>query len=200
MKAQPLEYDIDKLLREHQDRRILHRSPGIHLSTIAKRIVSRFDPERFSRPEDRALFQIGFSWEDILSAGLGRSLGGKQLEVQADRIFLTLDGMRTDGGRWRTQEFKSTKISAATPITSRRFWYWHIQMMGGCRAMDTTECELIVLHINGAYELGGGRFGATVPRGYLMAFTGLEIRENWDMVLRERDAIEHEEKKRGGRR
>lgn len=55
--------------------------------------------------------------------------------------------------------------------------------------MDTLECELVVLFINGSYELGGGRFGRQIGRGWVMTYSEREVEDNWRMVLRARDRI-----------
>lgn len=196
MRAFRLPIDIEADLARIQARRVRHRSPGTHLSEIVKYIITVLFPEKYGGggPINPVRAQVGFLWEDMLSREFARQLGMKQIEVEQDGIFLTLDGFNT--AEWRTREAKTTKISAANPIRSSRFWHWHIQTMAGCRAMETTECELVALHINGSYELGGGRFGEEVAKAWLMQYTPREIEENWRMVLRARDRMKTVRRKR----
>jgi hypothetical protein len=151
------------------------------------------DPERFAGGaiEPLAVHQ-GFLWEDIFDAVLGKQLGGgKQMELLEDGIFMTPDQL--DFRRWRVREFKATKLSARHPIRSAKFWHWHVQIACYCRAMGTLEAELIALHINGSYELGGGRFGKTVAKSWLLRFTPMELRDYWRMILKARDEMDEEE-------
>lgn len=192
MRASALPIDIEAEFSRLQARRVKHRSPGAHLSTIVKYIITIVHPERYGGGGkiSPVRAQVGFLWEDMLSWALARQLGMRQIEVELDGVFMTLDGFNTT--EWRTREAKVTKISSANPITSSRFWHWHIQMMAGCRAMETGECELVVLHVNGAYEMGGGRFGDEQARAWLVSFSPREIEENWRMVLRARDRMKRE--------
>jgi hypothetical protein len=64
--------------------------------------------------------------------------------------------------------------------------------MGGLKATGATECELVVLHVNGAYEMGGGRFGEERANAWLLSFTTREVEENWRMILRARDRMRKE--------
>jgi hypothetical protein len=189
VRAAALDVDIAAELAKVQARRVKYRSPGLHLSDCLKFIMTVLDPGKYgdSGAIDPLMVAQGFLWEDLLSGQLGRQLGMRQTEVERDGIFITLDGFNTD--LWRTREAKATKISAANPIASAKFWYWHAQMMAGCRAMDTRECELVVLFINGSYELGGGRFGRQIGRAWVVGYSEREIEDNWRMVLRARDRI-----------
>lgn len=193
MRASRLDVDIEAEFSRLQARRVKHRSPGRHLSEIVKYIITVLHPERYGGEGISPLrAQVGFMWEDLLSRTLARQLGMKQIEVmdQESRIYLTLDGMNTR--EWRTREAKCTKISAANPITSARFWHWHIQMMAGCWVMETRQCELVVLHVNGSYELGGGKFGEEKATPWLLEFTDREIVDNWRMVVRAGERMEKE--------
>ena len=191
MKAQPLDIDIEAELVRFQARRVTRRSPGRHLSEVLHYLMNVIDPKRFANgPIDPLLAQGGFIWEDVLNHVFANQLGMKQIELCRDEIFVTLDGFNT--AKWRTREAKATKISANNPITSSKFLHWHMQMMGGCKVAETEECELVVLHLNGAYELAGGKFGKTVGKPWLMWFSKREIEDNWRMILRTRDRMDEE--------
>lgn len=191
-KAQPLSYDFEAELRRLQQQRVSTRTPGRHLSEILHRLVKRIDPKRFSdKDPDYALFQGGFIWEDISSMVLGKQLGAPQIEVERDGILMTPDDF--DADRWRVIETKDTKISAKNPIRSAKFWHWHVQIGCYCGFYETLEAELLVRFVNGSYELGGGRFGKTVGRKWLLTYTPRELRDYWTMVKRERDRMDEEE-------
>lgn len=140
------------------------------------------EPDRFKGTEAEVLlFEGGFIWEDVNSLVLGEHLGPhKQIEMWMDGIYLTIDGFNTR--RWRVLEYKDTKISARRSIREAMFLHWHWQIMAYCRAMKTLEAELYVRHVNGSYEMGGGRFGKTVGRGWRLGYTALEVEENWRML------------------
>jgi hypothetical protein len=190
MEAKPLGYDLEAEIRRHQAGRVRDRSTGRHLSEIVHWIVQNMDPQRFAGGAvDPIAVHQGFIWEDVWDQVLGHQLGnGRQMEMCEDGIFMTPDQLDFDS--WRVREFKATKLSAGHPIRGSKFFHWHVQVMAYCRAMGTLEAELIVLHINGSYELGGGRFGKTVARPWLLTFTPRELEENWRMVLRARDQME----------
>lgn len=189
--ARPLAYDFESACKRWQEERSRGRSRGRHLSEILKRLMKRIDPERFSGGGlDYALFQGGFIWEDTNSMILGQQLGSGQIETEKDGILMTLDDF--DAERWRVIEYKSTKISSKNPIRSSSFYHWHVQIGCYCLTLDTLEAELVVRFDNGGYELGGGRFGKTVGKKWLLIFTKRELREYWTMILRERDRMDEE--------
>lgn len=187
--------DWNEEFRRFQRERSRLRTRGRHLSDIVARIMLQVDPKRFSYDKEinPALAQQGFIWEDVLSWVFARQFGfPTQIEAELDGIIGTLDGHRARENR--PVEMKATKISAANPITSSKFQHWHIRTMGYCKMFDATEAELVVLHINGSYELGGGRFGDTIPRAHLLQFTRRERDEHWDWIRRTRDEMDEEEK------
>ena len=193
MEATLLDIDFETELRNLQRERARDRSKGIHLSQIIHYIIEILEPKRFGGKEiDPALVHGGFIWEDVMSAAFMHQFGHtKQIEIQRDDIYMTLDGFSAK--RWRVIEMKCTKMSARNPIRSRKFMHWHMQIMGYCLGMRTQEAELIPLFLNGAYELGGGRFGKPVVgmkgHPYLLYFTKRELIENWDWILRSRDEM-----------
>lgn len=189
MEASLLDIDFEAELRAFQARRVKDRSRGRHLSEILHRIVTTLDPKRFGGGAiEPAQAQFGFLFEDVWSAVMARQFGSKQIEIEKDGIFMTMDGF--SARRWRVQEYKATKMSARAPIRSAKFWHWHAQAMCYSMEMGTQEVELIPYFINGAYELGGGRFGKPVVRPYLMTYTRREQMETWDLVRRVNDEME----------
>lgn len=200
MRAEPLNIDWREEFRAFQAMRSRSRSRGRHLSEIVARIIKKIDPNRYgSGPMDPVLAQQGFIWEDVLSYAFARQFGfAQQTEVEKDGIIGTLDGhrLRTATGQRvnRVWEAKSTKISAANAITSSKFQPWTLRTSGYCTMLDTDEAEIIALFLNGGYELGGGRFGAPVAKGWLVRWSKRERQEDWDWILRERDEMDREER------
>lgn len=192
MEAAPLDYDLESEIRRFQAARAGKRTKGRHLSEVLHYILKKKEPKRFAGGAIEALaVHQGFIWEDIFDEVLGQQLGsGLQRELLEDGIYMTPDGMDFD--RWRIREFKSTKLSAGHPIRGAKFWHWHVQIGCYCRAMATREAELIVLHINGSYELGGGRFGKTVAKPWLLRWTRRELEDYWRMILKARDQMDEE--------
>lgn len=198
MEATPIyEIDFEAELRRFQQERSRNRSKGRHLSECIHHIVARLDPKRFSTtgPIDPAMAEGGFIWEDVISFAFARRYSSKQLELQHEGIFGTLDDF--SAAKWRVIEYKMTKMSAVNPIRSAKFLHWHMQIMGYCEMVDSYEAELVPLFVNGSYELGGGRFGKPVVgkdgHPYLLRFTPRERRENWEMILRARDWLDKHE-------
>lgn len=195
MKATKLDIDFSKLLVSFHQQRIVDRTLGVdHLSEILHYILTRLEPGRYGSTIKPETAHIGFLLEDTLSWAFSGQFGGarsKQIEVEKDGIYMTLDGFNTQ--TWRVKEYKATKISAREPITSNKYWGWKIRTAGYCHAMDTLEAELTVMHINGSYELGGGRFGETVFNTWLLRYTRYELYENWQTILMARDRM-HKDK------
>lgn len=200
--AFPLRLDFEAELERWHKQRVKDRTHGRHLSEIIHRIIKKLDPKRFGSPYEPTIGHMGFVWEDVVSYVLSRQLGGDvrgkpQIELERDGIFMTMDWFNTR--TWRVREYKATKMSGATDIRSNKFRHWHYQLMAYCLEMDTDEAELVPLFINGSYELAGGRFGKTVAIPYVIRYTAMEKRENWEMILRERDRMDREERGRGSR-
>jgi hypothetical protein len=194
MIATDLDIDFEREIAGFNARRVRGREKGeYHLSEIIHWMVEKLDPGRFgdSGP-DPLTASLGFMWEDVFGHAFGKAwrLGSTQIQTELDGVLMTLDGF--DVRRKRVRDFKFTKMSAATPITGSKCWHWKMQVNGYCRAFEVREAELIVMHINGAYELGGGRFGKPVAKGHLLQFTEMESRELWEAVLRARDSMRKE--------
>lgn len=191
MEASLLNIDFEVALRAFQARRAAGRSRGVHLSDCVHRIVSQIDPKRFGGHGaiDPILVHGGFILEDLVSTIFGRQFGNKQIEVERDRVFGTLDGF--SARRWRVIEMKWTRLSARNPIRSAAFMHWHLQVGGYCWMMDTLEAELIAMFANGEYEIAG-RLGQPLLRSYLLRYSRRELHEGWQMILRARDEIEAE--------
>lgn len=196
MIATPLDLDIVSELRLIHKRRVRRRSKGRHLSQIIHYLQTKLEPGRYDQDPDIDLgpvFHMGFLLEDFFSEVLGQQFSkgrARQQEIELDGIFMTIDGFNAED--WRVVEFKATKMSAAHNPASNKFWHWRLRTSGYCRAMDTRQAELIAYHVNGSYELGGGRFGRQVFKPWLLEFTEREQEENWSTILRARDAMDRE--------
>lgn len=200
MLARLLDIDLEAELRRIQDERARNRSRGRHLSDVLGYHHRRLEPNRFKDdrgdPSSTFVFHKGFIWEDVLSAAFARQFGNQQLELEVDGIFMTLDGWRM--ATRKVKEYKATKISARENPRSKRFAHWHERTMGYMVGvydnfdLDAipTRSDLVVLHLNGSYELGGGRFGSEVAKAWELEYTPREIKENWDFIRRTRDEMD----------
>lgn len=213
MRAELLDIDWDEQLRAFHSQRGRRDESMPHLSTLVNRAMARRFPARFGSyldgPPDAALAHQGFVWEDVLSGVFSKIYGrdARQMVAERDGILGTLDGFRLgastihgipDAPNGRVLEAKFSKMSAAHRIDSSHFQHWMMRTSGYCTMMGTDEAEFAIMHVNGSYELGGGRFGMTIPRAWRVIFSPYERKENWDQVLREREVWEKE--RRNGRR
>ena len=194
MRAEPLDIDIVAALREHQARRAQYRDQQLtHLSTICHYIDVFMEPERFGNDEPNPLiFNKGFLWEDVLSTAFASQWGNLQVELEwpastKPRIVGTVDGLSLV--KRRIKEYKNTKMSSRTPIVSNRYKHWHRRTMGYCYMASCRfgrpylQAEYVVMHVNGHYEKGGGRFGDEEAMAHLVTFGEIEMQENWDSII-----------------
>lgn len=202
MHAELMDVDIEGALREIQARRARFRSKGRHLSDVVHYYMTKMQPRRFKEDArasgvDPLVFHKGFLWEDVISMAFAKQFGNVQLELLLDGIFMTLDGLRLV--ERAVKEYKASKMSAVDNIRSRRYEHWHIRTMGYCAAastefdVDIHTAHLVVLYLNGSYELAGGRFGMEVVRPWKLTYTRRELIENWDLIRRVRDEMDKDE-------
>lgn len=185
MKSEIIDVDVMSELLAAFKKRDTGRFPGTHLSQIVGRLaidVGRYDKDL---QPDPVLWLQGFLFEDMMSSAFAQLWGLKQVYTDLDGIEMSLDGFK----QCRIKETKCTKMSARHDISDFRYWPWHVRSMGYCKAMQVQEAEYIILHLNGSYEKGGGRFGQPVIVVHRCWWAQHEIDKSWDMVLRKRDEM-----------
>lgn len=160
------------------------RAPGLHVSAIIKDILIAMNRARYGdevTPTVRRRWEVGFLWEEVLSAALARRHARKsgtlllQQEIEFEGVFMTPDAVNIR--RWLLEEFKATWKSSAHDIQGAEFFHWRIQIMAYLYALGMTKCILRVLFINGDYRGSG-----PIARAWALRFTPRELAENWMML------------------
>lgn len=164
------------------------RSPGLHVTQIIGDIMARIDPARYGGGLDAAdsenFQEAGFLWESILTDALLTKIAFSTTrlrpgELQKDGIVGSPDAVAVDDDILTIEEYKCTwKSSRDFDLFDKRFLYWLLQIRAYCYLADTSYARLFVFHINGDYK----RFVPSV-QAYQLTFTGVELRENWTMLV-----------------
>lgn len=153
---------------------LIERSPGLHLSSVIKDLNRTLGRSKDGCEwEKQTTWTVGLLWEEVLSAALADALAPRCGELLVDGIIMTPDGF--DPELWRLAEYKLTWTSSRKDIVDR--WDWLTQIKAYCRALDTFECMLHVLHVMGDYRGSGPQY-----RNYLLTFKQHELEENWIMI------------------
>jgi len=199
--VRPLDVDFPAELRRYQREQAKGRSRGRHLSEIIKYLMVRIEPDRFKNTDIEQVnpltLEMGFVWEDVLSKVMAERImrlrGLQQTEIEFDGIFMTIDGYLRKTKR--IVEVKTTRMSAAHPISSGRwFRHWHYQTKGYCMGMGVREAEIWPVFLNGSYEQH--RFGEMVCKPVVVEYTQREVDDNWEMILRTRDRMDREDRRK----
>lgn len=144
-----------------------------------------------------ARMALGMAWEEWAARHLYPEMVWQPGECVRDGIAMTPDGVTVEGSgdkeRLWLEEFKCTYKSSHVKGEPREIqgeWLWLAQCKSYCRGLGTRLARLHVLYVNGSY-----RFDGEVPAYivYGIEFTAQEIRDNWGMVVREKQRREEEE-------
>lgn len=172
------------------------RTEGIHLSNIIKWILTNLDPDTYKQgeisPELRALWEMGFIWEDAIADAMVRRYERStsrmvvQQEVLMDGVYMTPDAF--DLRAWLLHEYKFTRISSDRPITDVKFRHWLWQAKSYLRFYSATEAHVIVMHVMGNYR--DKQF--PVAKRWVLEFSHQEIEANWRMILGAKRSMEKE--------
>lgn len=164
------------------------RSPGVHISTIIRYMKEQLERQG-SWPSDELenSSQIGRVWETYLARALGEAAQDQYRyvrpgELEMDGIVGSPDGLDCEDPA--IIEFKATWVSSSRPIAERRRDYlWQIKSY--CHMAGIPVARLYVLYVNGNYK-------PPMPqvKGYQYEFSTGELRENWNMILRNKEDME----------
>lgn len=153
----------------------IDRSKGLHLTDIIKDIMVTSGMMEDGGPFMPNLrTEMGFIWEDLISAVLRERTPCRPGEISLDGIAMSPDGFDWEG--WILWEYKATwKSSNRSPLDD---WRWMAQVKSYCKGMGCTQCKMWVLYVNGDYKGQG-------PSSQLFTidFTQQEIDENWEMII-----------------
>lgn len=186
------------------------RSPGLHLSQLIREIERDLlgdDKRPDDSGSDRAgWFEGGFIFEEMCAAMLRRTKRGKllivQKEVEKDGIFMTPDivdpvdeGVVDSKMTWKSTRQIDDIVAGKT--TWDKVWPGYmVQLKAYAHYYGYTKGALVVLFVMGNWKRGPEWSGPSKPRVFVFRWTEEELKRNWKMVLRYRDAWV----KRGGPR
>jgi hypothetical protein len=162
----------------------LHRAEGCHLTDITRYVMDTIDPitTKFDNPQ--LTMEMGFIWEDLLSLVLGNRLGKRISDVQRNGIYLNPDGLGADPlirHSLAVEEYKCTWRSVnRLPTENIR---WMMQVKAYCHALGIPVAVMHNLHVNGNYKGSG-----PLPVSYRIEFTNQELKDNWAVILDNKDA------------
>lgn len=166
------------------------RTPGIHVSDLIRRVAVRTFGLTDSAPDDAVEsarrfmeFEKGLLWEDALSLAFGSRLASRPGELELDGIMGTPDGVAVLAGILTVEEYKATTYSSSK--TPADFWTWMAQCKAYCFMVGAPVAILRILHLRGDYR------AAPWPayRVWRIEYSDLELLDNWDMLLAERDML-----------
>jgi hypothetical protein len=177
-------FDLSELVVS--DEQLSVRTPGIHASDIIRHIHKAMVPEklgRFTEDDLDILAFIGRLWEAQIAKSVCRPPRYERIgEIEKDGIIMSPDSIDTIDP-W-LQEFKVTWRSARTPLESE--FKWLAQIKAYCHALEMDRCTLYILYVCGTYTPPI----PPIPRAWDLLFTATELRENWDMLLANKDAVQ----------
>jgi hypothetical protein len=162
------------------------RSEGLHLGGVLDRIQDLLYPVENKWKGDMAM-GIGFLWERVLSDQILKSLhdSGKLLrldELHVDGIYMNPDGYSPDDHT--LCEYKATWKSTSHPIDSSKYWRYLLQIKSYCYAIQARKARLYILHVMGNWKNSG-----PITKAYEFEFTSKELKDNWEMIVREAERI-----------
>ncbi|KKN52296.1 hypothetical protein LCGC14_0613910 [marine sediment metagenome] len=135
--------------------------------------------------EAQLTMNLGFVWEDVLEETLKERECVRPGEVWKDDIVGSPDGMEPDprgeAGLILTELKFTWKSSRQLPVDN---WRYMTQVKSYCFMMDLNIVIMRIIHIMGNYKGGGPEY-----KVYRIVFTDAELRENWNMILKQRDRM-----------
>ncbi len=179
-------YDIDDSLTDEilLGSGVARTRDRVHLTDIVRYIM-----KVTGKAKNSGVFQfpglameVGFLWEDVISAALGSRMAARLGEVVVDGIAMSPDGFSHDEvlARPVVEEYKCTWRSSKRDPTDN--WDWMAQVKSYCHGLGVTDTVFRILYLVGDWKGGG-----PVYRVCRVQFTEGEIRDNWEMVLANRD-------------
>jgi len=127
--------------------------------------------------------EIGFLWEETLSRVFGSRFAARLGEVIVDGIALSPDGFNYDEilACPVVEEYKATWKSSKNDPTDN--WDWMVQTKAYCYALGVEATVFRILYMMGDYKGSGPLY-----RECRILYTDQELRDNWEMILNNRDA------------
>jgi len=163
------------------------RKEGLHLGQIIKSLMDNsglgYKGRGFTDMELTA--EIGLLWERVLSMVMADKYAMRPPQIQVDGIWMSPDGIGIDPKDevpLVVEEYKATWRSTKNPPTDN--FYYMTQIKSYCKAIKTNVAVMRIFHIMGDYKGSGPLY-----RVARLVFTDWELKQNWEMVLREKERI-----------
>lgn len=171
------------------------RSPGLHLSTILKSILTTMDPQRFGgeiTTEAIARFEAGFAFEEAVSNALATRLyrrvarkGGVLLqhELEHEGVYGTPDIIFLSD--YSIGEVKFTFMSPGPLynkddsqcqcLMDKKFWHWNFQVKCYLRMLGRAHsAAFYILFARGDYKSND-----VIKHAHRVTYTDIELEEAW---------------------
>ena len=158
------------------------RSPGVHVSSIIRKINLALGTNKgnaFTEDDLNAFATIGRLWEHVLAQVLFPPPRYERVgEIERDGIIGSPDCVDTQ--EWSDTEMKVTWVSAKGFTDRPKFREYLWQAKAYCYIMGMTRARIVTLHVCGDYKPP-----VPIAKEYDVIFTAQELRENWLMLQRE---------------
>ena len=163
------------------------REEGLHLGEVIKSLMSSsglgYKGKGFTDMELTA--EIGLLWERILGKVMAEKYAMRPPQIQVDGIWMSPDGIGPDPREevpLVVEEYKAAWASIRRSPADN--FYYMCQVKAYCYALGTNVAVMRIFHVMGNYKGSGPMY-----RVARIVFSDLELKQNWDMMLRERDRI-----------
>lgn len=183
------------------------RTPGVHVTdVIYQGIMPGVDAARYGPTAKRMAFaeadrenwqEVGFLWEEMLSAAFARRAETRPDEADVIRmrpgelsargiigspdalVYGLADFPDIDPERPIVEEYKMTwKSAKGFDLYDKRYLPWLLQIKSYLVIAQAREARLYVCHINGGYD-------GYIPevKVHRLQFTGQDLGDHWLMML-----------------
>lgn len=167
------------------------RSEGMHISDIIRYLcisLGHFDDDGGGKEPPITRWQLGSAFERAICNRFSEHFPDRYVvagEAEKDGLFGTLDLLDTED--WAVEEIKLTWMSSRHETHSKKFWKYWVQLKAYCWMWETCLGRLSVCHVNGDYRFGEVS-GNPIYRRWEAEFSRKELKDNWEMLLKNRDA------------
>jgi len=180
MKLTATDVDISTLIISPEQE--APRTAGCHVSAVINYLAVQLGrrDNAFSRDDLDHFALLGRLFEVVLAATMFPPPRYERLgELVVDDIIGSPDAYDTETDT--VVEIKCTWRSSNKDIVTEFRSYWW-QIMSYCYMMGSTKAILVVLYVNGDYR-------PTIPqvKRWDVVFTDAELRDNWAMMIRNKD-------------
>jgi len=163
------------------------REEGLHLGEVTRSLLAGsgfgYRGKGFSDMELTA--EIGLLWEEVLRKIMRDKYATRPGQICCDGIWMSPDGIGPDPKGevpLVVEEYKCTWQSSNRSLEDN--FSYMIQVKSYCRAIGTPVAVMRVFYIMGDYKGSGPLY-----RVARMTFTARELEQNWQMVVKHKEAM-----------